>query len=215
MKEKLIIIKAICYNCDNATEGSKYCSKQCWVEDALPAMIERSGMNQGIYKYFTFEKFIFDSDEEKALEKRIRKYLLNDIEKGFFIYGSVGVGKTHLVFAIVRELMKILELEAKVFNVPRMIADYKESNFDNRIVMKAETVSIAIFDDLGSEFRSQMSTELLTRIIDKRLIENRLTFITSNLTPKMIGEMLDLRLISRIKALTHSIEMKGQDRRNE
>ena len=60
-----------------------------------------------------------------------------------------------------------------------------------------------------------MSTELLTRIIDKRLIENRLTFITSNLSPKMIGEMLDLRLISRIKALTHSIEMKGQDRRNE
>ena len=94
-------------------------------------------MNQGIYKYFTFEKFIFDSDEEKILEKRIRKYLSSDIKKGFLIYGSVGVGKTHLVFAIVRELMKILELEAKVFNVPRMIADYKESNFDNRIVTKA------------------------------------------------------------------------------
>ena len=181
----------------------------------MPKMIEDSGMNQGIYKYYTLDKFIFNSKEEKTLEKKVNKYLNSDIKRGLFLSGSVGIGKTHLIFAIVRKIIEFLMIEAKVFNVPRMIADYKESNFDNRIVMKAETVSIAIFDDLGSEFRSQMSTELLTRIIDKRLIENKLTFITSNLTPKMIGEMLDLRLISRIKALTHSIEMSGQDRRNE
>ena len=178
-------------------------------------MIERSGMNQGIYKYYTLEKFIFDSDEERILEKRIKKYLLNDIEKGFLIYGSVGVGKTHLVFAVVREVMKILSLEAKVFSVPRMIADYKESNFDIRNIIKAEIISIAVFDDLGSEYISEMSRELITRIIDQRLIYNRLTFITSNLNPEMIGEKIDVRLISRIKALTYSIEITGEDKRNK
>ena len=112
--------------------------------------------------------------------------------------------------------MKALMLEAKVFSVPRMIADYKDNHFDNRIIRKAEGIDIAIFDDLGSEYqdKNNFSTELLTRIIDERLVENRLTFFTSNLSTKMIGETLDSRLISRIKAMTYSIEMKGSDRRN-
>ena len=128
MKEILIIIKAICYNCGKQTQGAKYCSKECWVVDALPKMIEDSGMNQGIYKYFTLEKLIFHSDEEKILEKRIRRYLSSDIEKGFLIYGTVGVGNTHLVFGVVREVMKLLRLEPRVLNIPDMISVSKESN---------------------------------------------------------------------------------------
>ena len=183
----------------------------------MPKMIEDSGMNRGIYKYFTLDKFIFDSDEEKILEKKIKNYLNSNIDRGFYFYGTVGIGKTHLIFAVVREVMKALMLEAKVFSVPRMIADYKDNNFDSRIIRKAERIDIAVFDDLGSEYqdKNNLSTELLTRIVDERLVESRLTFFTSNLSPKMIGETLDSRLISRIKAMTFSIEMKGKDRRNE
>ena len=206
-----------CKNCGKETIGARYCSRECFVKDAFPRLEENSGLNRGIYKYFTLDKFIFDSDEEKLLEKKIKKYLKQPIERGLFIYGSVGIGKTHLIFAVVREVMKIVALEAKVFSVPRMIADYKDNNFDNRIIRKAERIDIAVFDDLGSEYqdKNNLSTELLTRIVDERLVENRLTFFTSNLSPKMIGETLDSRLISRIKAMTFSIEMKGKDRRNE
>ena len=206
-----------CYNCRNVTKGARYCSKKCWIEDALPTMIEKSGMNKGIYKNYTFENAKFISKEEKILEGKVKKYLSKEIEKGLFIFGSTGNGKTYIIFAVVREVMKALMLEAKVFSVPRMIADYKDNHFDNRIIRKAEGIDIAIFDDLGSEYqdKNNLSTELLTRIIDERLVENRLTFFTSNLTPKMIGETLDSRLISRIKAMTFSIEMKGKDRRNE
>ena len=179
------------------------------------ALFDRAGLTQGIYADYTFENFKFISKEEKILEKKIKEYLQNTIDKGLFIYGSVGVGKTHLTFAVVRRVIDILGSEAKVFSVPRMIADYKDSNFDDRIITKAEIIPIAVFDDLGSEYISEMSRELITRIIDQRLIYNRLTFITSNLNPKMIGEKIDVRLISRIKALTYSIEITGEDKRNK
>ncbi len=208
-------MKVNCRLCDKETKGAIYCSKQCWIVDAFPKLEERAGLNRGIYKYFTLDKFIFDSREEKILEKTIKKYLGGKLNRGLLIYGSVGVGKTHLIFAVVREVMKTLTLEAQLFNIPRMIADYKDSHFDERIIIRAETVSIAIFDDLGSEYKSEMSKELLTRIVDQRLIENRLTYFTSNLTPEMIGDQIDVRLISRIKALTYSVEMTGKDKRNK
>lgn len=208
-------MKVKCKNCNKETLGSEYCSKECFIEDAFPKLEDQSGMNRGIYIDYTFENLRFVTEEEKLLGKKVNKYLRETIKKGLFIYGSVGVGKTHLTFAIVREVIKLLAQEAKVFSVPRMIADYKESGFDERIVTKAETIPIAVFDDLGSEYISEMSRELMTRIIDQRLVDSNLTFITSNLSPKMIGELIDVRLISRIKALTHSIEMTGEDRRNK
>ena len=208
-------MKINCRNCDKPTEGVDYCSRKCWSEHGLSALFDRAGLTQGIYADYTFENLKFISDEEKILEKKIKEYLQNTIDKGLFIYGSVGVGKTHLAFAVVRRVIDILGSEAKVFSVPRMIADYKESNFDNRNIIKAEIIPIAVFDDLGSEYISEMSRELITRIIDQRLIYNRLTFITSNLNPEMIGKLIDVRLISRIKALTYSIEITGEDKRNK
>lgn len=158
------------------------------------------------------------------------KEILNEYKpgmKGMFLHGSFGSGKSYIISALLNELSK---KNFKCVNVyfPLLLKTLKEGfneGFDDMMdeILNADALLI---DDLGAENNTSWSRdEILGTILQYRMDNNMLTFITSNLnieeleehlktTNKNVDEIKARRIIERIKYLTLDFELISENKRN-
>lgn len=151
-------------------------------------------------------------------------------DKGYFFYGGVGVGKSHLAVAIMRA--EILKLEPLGYmerwridscrmplfvSIPDLLLDIRSTfnghGSERDIIDKHTTVERLILDDLGAEKTTDWVLQTLYTIIDRRNREMLWTTITSNLSIDEIAKKLDDRIASRIAEMCIVQEIEGKDRR--
>ncbi len=162
-------------------------------------------------------------------------------DQSYFIMGDVGVGKSHMAVAIMREYLKtvspqynekageyriefsvreenILPLFVEVPELLLRIRDtYNEGSNETEkdIVEHFTRTPFLVLDDLGSEKASEFSTLMLYLIINRRCTQNKTTIITSNLNLEEIKERLSNRISSRIKGMCRELTVSGRDKRAE
>ena len=145
---------------------------------------------------------------------------LKSSKKGIFIHGSVGVGKTHIAFA----LKKQYDLEnpyhlASFWNTGELLhsvrADMDRNNIDKHRAMERlmETEALVFLDDLGAESPTGWVLEQLYMLINTRYMQMRPMIITSNLSLEQIGQALGDRIASRLVEMCDVVELTGEDRR--
>lgn len=155
-------------------------------------------------------------------------------EGNYFITGGVGVGKTYLSAAMLREYiedMPVGKLQGEyhivkpralpIFaNVTELLLDIRssfsqDSTEDEReLINRYADTPFLVLDDLGIEKTSEWALQTLYMIINRRCTDTtKRTIITSNLTLELIAEKLDERISSRIKGMCKVLEMQGNDRR--
>lgn len=157
----------------------------------------------------------------------IQKYKENIHQKGLYIYGNFGSGKTYLIAAMFNELAKENVKSAIVF-WPEYLRDLKASFNTNEFASKFNSVKKApllLIDDLGAENTTAWSRdEILCPLLQYRMDEKLPTFFTSNLnlealekhlaiTSSGIEEVKAGRIISRIKQLSEYEEMISKNLR--
>lgn len=145
-------------------------------------------------------------ENKKALEYCKKKFLKEG--KGLFIMGAVGVGKTHLAVALIRNTK--LPLVKKPYEIMREFWGKNKIEIDSYL-SKYVTHDLVI-DDLGSEKSTEFTQQVLYEIIDHRYsnLKNNI-IITTNLTP---AECLqDQRLVSRIAEMCEVVKLSGDDYR--
>ncbi|KOO52437.1 primosomal protein DnaI [Viridibacillus arvi] len=151
-------------------------------------------------------------------------------QKGFYLYGEFGVGKSFVLGAIANELAT-LQIKSVVVFVPEFLREMKGSIQDQSLQEKIDFVKkapVLMLDDLGAETLSSWTRdEILGTIFHYRMAEQLPTFITSNLgydeledhlayNQKGDRDMLKAsRIMERIKAVTTPIRMSGQNRRDQ
>jgi DNA replication protein DnaC len=150
--------------------------------------------------------------------------------KGLYIYGPRGVGKTHLVAALAREIAFEPPTDGSgtdnyhfaVFtSVPELLQQIKATFHPDADDTSANILSlysrakILILDDLGAEKPSEWVAETLYLLINRRYEDMKQTIITSNLTLSELSQRLDDRIASRIAEMCKVVAMKGKDRRVE
>lgn len=172
------------------------------------------------------------TDVIKWVLNYIKEYKRNVIEKGLFLHGNFGCGKTYLISALFNELAKYGEKSVIIYwpeYLRELKASYSSSNSDE-FKNKYNEVKYAkylLIDDLGAEGVTSWSRdEILGTILQYRMQDQRPTFITSNLNIKELEDHLSItttnksekvkakRIIERIKQLTIDIEMIGENKRN-
>lgn len=155
---------------------------------------------------------------------------------GIFLFGPVGVGKTHLTAALVRQvgcnrhsayimsMVGFLEASKRSFNnnVPQSSSRFAQHSPES-ILDKALKVQLLVIDDLGKEKPSAWSLTKLYEIINKRYEELLPTVITYNHTPEELEELFkaavpnnDVQLqaiMDRILESSHVIAMHGESYR--
>ena len=161
----------------------------------------------------------------------VKEYKKNNVEKGLFLHGNFGCGKTYLVAALFNELAKNGEKSVIIY-WPEYLRSLKSSygsNSSDEFKNKYNEVKYAKFlliDDLGAEGVTSWSRdEILGTILQYRMQDEKPTFITSNLNIKELEDHLSItttnkservkakRIIERIKQLTVDMEMIGENKR--
>lgn len=182
-------------------------------------------------KEASFKK-IYKTDKKRYkviiwLTDFIQKYQENPRQKGLYIYGNFGCGKTYLISAMFNELAKEGVKSAIVF-WPEYLRDLKASFNTNEFASKfnqVKKVPLLLIDDLGAENATAWSRdEILCPLLQYRMDENLPTFFTSNLNLEALEKHLAFtssgteevkagRIISRIKQLADYEEMISKNLR--
>jgi primosomal protein DnaI len=155
----------------------------------------------------------------KWLTNFIKNYPNN--EKGLYLHGNFGCGKTYLVAAAFNELATKKVNSAIVFwpeFLRSLKASFNTNDFDN-LYERIKKVPLLLIDDIGAENTTSWSRdEIFCPLIQYRMENHLPTFFTSNLTLKELEEHFSIsknnvdnvkarRIISRIEQLTDDIEM--------
>ncbi|MDO4466187.1 MAG: ATP-binding protein [Bacillota bacterium] len=149
-------------------------------------------------------------------------------EKGIYLCGIPGVGKSYLMMCVSNYYAKKGKRVSFV-KVPQLISDLKsnfnEYDYQRDILNDLYYSEVLILDDLGSESISKWARDtILFPILDFRMERKLKTYFTSNLDIKQLEEkyaycdgMKDnvsaKRIIERINTLSNCLELKGNSRR--
>lgn len=165
------------------------------------------------------------------LLKFINSYNPNSTEyqKGLYLAGPFGVGKTYMMGALANELSEN-GVETTLVNVPTYSAEIKQAIATNTVEAKLVSIKntpILVLDDIGAEMNSAwFRDEVLMVILQHRMLQELPTFFTSNFTIDQLEahfahsnkgdqELLKAkRLIERIRFLAKEYFVDGQNHRN-
>src|SRR5690554_1095373 len=128
---------------------------------------------------------LYDTEARREVLVAIGEYLKDPkTNKGLFIHGSFGTGKTFILLKLARQLIK-LKLKVVFAYYPDLVRHIKSSITNNKvesIVNKLKETDILILDDIGGENNTAfIRDEVLGPLLQYRMLGNKPTFMTSNI----------------------------------
>ncbi len=168
------------------------------------------------------------ADAVQKIATFAKSYTPNKFQKGAFLKGPFGVGKTYLLAAMANALAK-RHIPVALVYLPDMIREIKSAigkpHFET-MIERVKTVQVLILDDIGSEMNTQwVRDEVLGPILQFRMLEELPTFFSSNksidelvrdyaiTTDRVHDEAKAKRIGDRIKALADEIQVSGKNYR--
>jgi primosomal protein DnaI len=214
---------------DQLTVGVRRCRP--YMEDQMRRRAERWRRISGALpedKSFQFSNFPVEQRRKYPKLLRYAEQFANTFEvgqtmSGLYIFGPPGVGKTHLVLAVVNRLYErgipcLFVRSDSIFDKMRhILAD----NGDLEPMLEAyATVPVLVIDEFAQERANDFTLEKLFRIVNHRFHSKLPTWFTSNYAPPDIYRKngVDLHdsagpLRSRIMHMCKLAKMDGEDAR--
>lgn len=164
-----------------------------------------------------------DRESYKTLSE-IRKNIVQfvDDHKNLYICGGTGNGKTSWAIRMLHTYFHYCcqgnyeNLLGMFVNTTDLLLKLKDFNnpLPAKYLHNLENVDLVVFDDIGLTTTSQYDYTQLFNIINKRLMAEKSTIYTSNITEyDDLEEVLGSRLATRIYNASQIIELKGMDMR--
>ncbi len=152
--------------------------------------------------------------------------------KAPLLIGKPGTGKTHLLWAMRREVLhqartnkftnwtgvKLLGKEVKIImesstQILHRIRQGISDNTSDAVLDETQEAHILMIDDFGVEKISDWVCEQMFLIMDYRLVGGMPTAVSTNLSMGEIAANYGERIVSRLFEMCHKIEITGDDRR--
>ena len=183
------------------------------------------------YRKITFADIALDDvarvDTFESLVDFVANYPSPD-QKGLYIYGDMGVGKSFMLAAMAHELSETKKVATTIINYPSFTIDVKNGIKDGSVKEQIDAVKqaeVLVLDDIGAEqFSSWIRDDVLQVILQHRMIEELPTFFTSNYSFADLEAKLSngrqgdetwqaKRVMERIRFLAKEVHLKGVNRR--
>ena len=166
-------------------------------------------------------KDVKQSDIPKKLLEYVSK--MRDTRRGLYIHGSVGSGKTHLMYAIAKiidDKVTLGGLLVRAYNCAELLQDIRNDfhsvdSYSRKHTLESllEFKGLLMLDDIGSEKLSDWVLETFYSIVNRRYEDCLPTVFTSNLELSELAERIGDRTVSRVVESCDVFEVSGEDRR--
>ena len=183
------------------------------------------------YRKITFADIALDDvarvDTFETLVDFVANYPSPD-QKGLYIYGDMGVGKSFMLAAMAHELSETKKVATTIIHYPYFTIDVKNGIKDGSVKEQIDAVKeaeVLVLDDIGAEqFSSWIRDDVLQVILQYRMIEELPTFFTSNYSFADLEAKLSngrqgdetwqaKRVMERIRFLAKEVHLRGVNRR--
>ena len=230
--EDYLTLTPVCPRCqDTGYIDGKKCL--CFRKAEVELLYAQSNL-QAILQKENFGHFSFDcySDTIRndttgltARETAEKAYLLavnfvRDFDGTFqnlFLYGNTGVGKTFLSHCIAKELLDSAHF-VLYFSAFELFDQMAKNAFSRSAQEEPEEnhlwdCDLLIIDDLGTELTNSFVSSQLFLCINERLMRQKSTVISTNLTLEQFSDTYSERTFSRIASNYHLLKLIGEDLR--
>lgn len=178
-------------------------------------------------RWYTTKQFSVSQLNQTAVDSIAQLKRLNFQEirtQGLYLYGQPGLGKTHLLTDLCRNLIERGVKPSNIYwaNTSNILTalrssfgkkyDYGEESVQEKILNKLQRKYLFL-DDLGTENASEWAKEILYTAINYRYEEQLPLFISSNHSPQELAEKLGDKFVSRIIEMCKTAKITGQDMR--
>lgn len=209
--------------CENCGYGLKHKDKK-WCKRCIEVYTRKKQTSKAQAESM-IEKMVgllyIEADYEKLdamMDVRLSKL---GYHRDLFLYGSIGVGKTWIMAALIRKYVyegyECVRINYDSFCV-RVRSTFSPAAKTTAWEMteKLKSVDKLFIDDLGlrSTPESQFAYDTFYDILNKRQERMLPTYISSNKNIEQLGQTFDARIASRLQTAV-VIEIKGADRRSE
>ncbi len=187
----------------------------------LPASLRKASLAQvdldDLWRLPVFEKLLAFVEQYPA------------IQKGLYLYGDFGVGKSFMVAALAHDLSEKRGVSSTLLHYPSFVIDVKNAIGDGNVKTLVDEIKLSevlILDDIGAEQSTAwVRDEILQVILQYRMQENLPTFFTSNFNFEELEQHFAKgkhgndetwearRVMERIRYLAEETRLEGVNRR--
>lgn len=223
--------KPLCEKCgDTGWRGSEMCDclKNYYVREQNAELSRLLDLGSQSFETFCFDYYsqARDSDQNMSSYQRMEKnydacrdyaYEFSPKSGNLLLSGDPGLGKTFLSASIARVVSDagrsvVYDTAAHIF------ARFEARKFDRGDDDEAEDdvsrylkCDLLIVDDLGTEMTTSFVQSALYEIVNSRLMTNRKTIISTNLSPGELGRRYGAAILSRLEGEYRILPFFGSD----
>lgn len=152
-------------------------------------------------------------DQNREVLARVQRWT-PEMERGVFLYGSVGTGKSTICKAIINKWASP-SYTCKFITVPDAIRaiksgmDKPDSSVDLE-VMKLVQPNLLVLDDIGVGDASDFSREQLFAVFEARAHSRKHTWFTTNMDPKQLRAHFHDRIADRLLEFCSWVKVEGE-----
>lgn len=190
-----------------------------WEAHRLTLERERRLSELGIpakYATATAAGYLVEGDPRRAKAKRAAVewfvgWREGRPERGLYLHGPPGTGKTHLAVALLRGCCATYGVSGRFVSLPGLAASLRERVGEERtssdLLSPVLSADLVVLDELGAQRLTDWWEELLYNSINTRYSECRPTLFTSELPAEKLK--LPARLVSRVAEMASGVSLEG------